>query len=161
MSRYYRGPLSEDEDERLHANAMKVLMRLQIGPTTNAYFASCICLDYRRRINELRRKHGYHIKAKRIKGGKGLYEYSLLDTPEPEWEVIIKTIAPDGQFLIYSIDVNAETATEARNNAPRKYVRNEILSVRKKEPPPLTPAELFLQAVDARENRQGGGQETP
>jgi hypothetical protein len=135
-SPYYRGTLPDGEDERLAAKTLKVLQWLLDGPKRNTYFPVRGCLDYRKRINELRRKHGYHIKATRIKGGKGLFEYRLLDQPEPEWEVVIKTIAPDGQYLTYKITVNAATATEARNNAPRKFVRNEILAVRKKEKPP-------------------------
>jgi len=185
MSKYYRGSLPDGEDERLHTLTLKILELLQIGPVTNKYFAANVCLDYRKRINELRRDHGYHIKSRRI-GGKGLFEYRLLDQPEPLWEVVIKTIAPDGQSLIYSIDVNAATATEARNNAPRKYVRNEILSVRRKDdtgaasPPPKNKLqvendrlrelvlklykrmkELERKLGDARKNGQSGGQEAP
>jgi hypothetical protein len=134
MSDYYRGSLPKGEDERINSNALKIRDALQERPRTNKWLSATICLDYRRRINELRRKHGYHIKAMRL-DRKGIWEYRLLDRPEPEYEVRMKLIAPDGQFLIYSQDVNASTETEARNNAPRKYVRTEILSVRKKGAP--------------------------
>jgi hypothetical protein len=136
MSEYFRGSLPDGEGERLHSNALKIRDALRERPRTNKWISVTICLDYRRRINELRRKHGYHIKATRL-NGRGIWEYRLLDRPEPEYTVRMKLIAPDGQFLIYSQDVNASTETEARNNAPRKYVRTEILSVRKKEPPSL------------------------
>ena len=118
MSKYYRGSLPDGEDDRLHALTLKILQLLQAGPVTNAYLAANVCLDYRKRINELRRDHGYHIKATRIKGHKGVFEYRLLDEPEPEWEVVVKTITPDEQFLIYAIVVNAATATEAVTTRP-------------------------------------------
>jgi len=150
MSDYYRGSLPEGEDERINSNALKIRDALRERPRTNKWISVTICLDYRRRINELRRKHGYHIKARRL-DKKGIWEYRLLDQPEPEYEVRMKLIAPDGQFLVYSQDVNASTETEARNNAPRKYVRTEILSVRKKDPPvgrtrlPQSPLQALME----------------
>lgn len=148
MSKYYRGSLPDGEDDRLHEKTLKVLRFLQEGPKTNAFFAAHGCLDYRKRCNELRRHYGLHIKAARIKGGKGLFEYRLLDKPEPEWEVVIKSIAPDEQFMIYPVIVNALTATEARNNAPRKFVRNEIVSVRKLDSdPPPTDQDIIRQMM--------------
>ena len=142
MGEYDRGPLPDGEGERLHSNALKIREALREAPRKNKWISAVICLDYRRRVNELRRKHGYHIKARRVEGQRGIWEYRLLDQPEPEYVVRMKLIAPDGQFLIYSQVVNASTETEARNNAPRKYVRTEILSVhRKADDPPGDPSD--------------------
>jgi hypothetical protein len=178
VSKHDRTDLGDEEEGRLANIRQKILEALQEGPKTNAYLNATIAMDHCRRIHDLRERN-YHIRHNRIDGG--LFLYTLLDKPDPDWEVDIRLTAPDGQIITYTVVVHADTAGKARNSAGRKGVRTKILAVRKVDPdapvPPAPPrsnrspadlraenaelrrvlGEVYARWKDARENGKGGG----
>jgi hypothetical protein len=137
MSVHDHTDLGEEEEARLASLSQRILEALQDGPKTNAYLNAAISIDHCRRIHDLRMMN-YHIRHDRLEGG--LFLFTLLDKPDPEWEVDIELRAPDGQRLTYTVVVNADTAGKARNSAGRKGVRTKVLDARMVNPDaPLPP----------------------
>lgn len=184
MSEHDRTDLGDEEEGRLANIRQKILESLREGPKTNAFLNATIAMDHCRRIGELRKRYRHSIRSDRLKGG--LFQFTLLDKPDPEWEVDIKLITPDGQTLFYTVIVNADTAGKAKNSAGRKGVITKILAVRQKDPNAPAPVvtrpqtnratadlraenEALRQALgkvykrwtNARENGQGGRKKAP
>jgi hypothetical protein len=128
MSRHDRTDLGDGEEGRLSNITQQILDALKEGPQTNAFLNS-IGMDHARRIGDLREAN-YWIRHDRIENG--LFLYTLLDRPDPDWEVDIRLVAPDGQMITYTVVVQADTAGKAKNSAGRKGVRTKILAVRKR-----------------------------
>ena len=131
VSRRDRTDLGDEEEARLDNIRERILEALQKGPQTNAYLNAAIGMDHCRRIHELRERN-HHIRHDRLKGG--LFQFTLLDKPDPEWEVDIKLEAPDGQTIFYTVIANGDTVGKVKNSAGRKGVRTKILGVRKVDP---------------------------
>lgn len=134
MSRYSRGPLPPEDEARFESQTKKILAALREGQKTTSYLAA-IAGDKSRRIWDLRDK-GYHIRSEYIKGAGGEWLYSILDKPDPAYEVTVQSTFPDGHVWKHKVIVNANNAQKARNCAQHGQIKTKILEVRRLEPEP-------------------------
>lgn len=134
--RHNRAPLPAGESARLETLNEKILAVLKMGPQTNRYL-SHIALDYGRRIRDLRRLN-HNIRRERIDGGLNLY--TLLDRPDPEWEVSVHVRLADGQVSDQVVTVNANNRGTAFNKAQHKAAEVKIIGGRLKPVNGGTPA---------------------
>ena len=126
-SRHDRGSLPDGEEGRLDTVADEILKALKERPRTNKYFSSRIALYYGRRVRDLR-KRGYWINVDRVE--KGIFLYTLMDRPDPDWEVDLQLTLPDGRIFSYTVDVQADNVGKARNCAQHKDLIIKVLRVR-------------------------------
>lgn len=122
-----RGSLPDGEEGRLDTVADEILNALKEAPRTNKYFSSRIALYYGRRVRDLR-KRGYWINVERVE--RGIFLYTLLDEPDPDWEADIQLTLPDGRIFNYTVIVQADSLGKARNCAQHKDLIIKVLGVR-------------------------------
>lgn len=151
MGPHDRGHLPDGEEDRLEEVTEKILAALQEGPKTNKYFSSRIALYYGRRIRDLRER-GYWIRHERVE--KGIFLYTLLDRPDPDWEVDIQLTLPDGRVYSYTVIVQADSRGKARNCAQHKDLIIKVLNARKAPVPPEPPLEPTSAFAPASHSKQ-------
>jgi len=120
-----RSYLPPEDEARFASQQQRILAALRVAPQDSADLAK-IAMDYLRRIRQLRER-GYSIRSERLDGG--LWLYTLLDRPDPEWKVVIMTTFPDGHVHIHTHIVHANTLAKARNVAQHGDIKTKIVSV--------------------------------
>ena len=125
MSEYDRVPMEAEEIARLKGLKAKVLAAITAAPKTNVEL-SHIALDYRRRVQEIRRA-GYTIACEKL--NRGLTLYTLQTEKEPQWDVQVLVTGIDGRAFVQWVTVRAATDAVARNRAAYHAAKHTILAV--------------------------------
>ena len=131
MSEYDRSPMEDTEIARLKGLKGKVLAALTKSPQTNKELSK-IALDYRRRVQEIRRA-GYTIVCDKI--NRGLTMYSLQMEKEPQWDVDVLIRGYDGRGFMQTVTVRAGSEAVARNRAAYVAAKHKVIVAEQRDPP--------------------------
>jgi hypothetical protein len=148
MSKYSRGYTSPEEEANFRLNTQKILHALMAKPCTNKELHKGMGLDPSRCIFELRKK-GWFIRGVRLENKPGVWIYTLMDGPDPAYEVGVRTTFPDGHVHYHTKVVNADNEAKAKNIAQHKGIERKIMSVQRiapldfPDPQPWTPDSGF------------------